>query len=297
MLLYNHMAIFAHIALQGNFSKAAERLGLPKSTVSLKLRELEQHLGVRLLHRTTRHLILTEQGRQFLERCENMIEIGEDATQLLHGLQKEPQGNLKVSCPFSMSDSFLCEVVIAYTKQYPKVTLNLISANSRVDVVKDGFDLALRFGDMEDSMLVARKVTGSVRRVLASPAYLEMHGDPSVPEDLNHHHCLVSEFTPTWTFQSGNEHRDISPDPFIRITDVSFAKKLAVEGVGICMLPDLLTEKEIKSGTLVPLLTNYSMKPVNLNMVLPGRGFQSASVKSFIETVLDIVKEAEASGT
>jgi len=160
-------------------------------------------------------------------------------------------------------------------------------------VVKEGFDLAFRFGDMEDSMLVARKVISSSRRILASPDYIREHGEPRAPDNLNLHRCLVSEFTPKWIFQSGNGQDQIIPDPFVRITDVSFAKKLAVEGLGICMLPDLLTIQEVNNGSLVPLLKTYSMTPVNLNLVLPSRGYQSASVKRFIETVFEIIERDE----
>ncbi|MGH1370620.1 MAG: LysR substrate-binding domain-containing protein [Cellvibrionaceae bacterium] len=285
MLLYNHMAIFAQIALHGSFSKAAERLKLPKSTVSLKLRELEEHLGVKLLHRTTRQLTLTEQGRQLLPRCQQMLETAEDAAQLIHGLQQEPQGSLRISCPFAMSESFLSELIIDYSRRYPKVKLQLISANNRVDLIKEGFDLAFRFGALEDSTLIARKIISSPRRLLASASYLEEHGEPLAPSDLRSHRCLVSEYTAQWTFMKGSREHRISPQPFVQVTDVSFAKKLALEGVGICMLPDLFSQDAVADGSLKPLLPDYNMQPVDLNLILPSRGLQSASVKCFVEAL------------
>lgn len=287
MLLYNHMAIFAHIALQGSFSKAAEQLKLPKSTVSLKLRELEEQLGVKLLHRTTRQLSLTAQGQQLLSRCQQMVDIGEDATQLVHGLQQEPQGSLRISCPFAMSESFLSQLVTRYTRRFPKVRLQLISSNNRVDLVKEGFDLAFRFGTLEDSTLIAKKIATSPRRLLASASYLKEHGEPSSPDDLLEHRCLVSEFTSLWTFQQGPLEHQISPKPFVQVTDVSFAKKLALEGVGICMLPDLFSQEEVDRGRLKPLMSDYVMPAVDLHLVLPSRGLQSASVKSFVEVLME----------
>lgn len=287
MMLYNHMAIFACIVREQGISATAEQLGMPKSTVSLRLRELEQALGVRLIQRTTRQMKLTEHGRQFYEQCQQMLEVGDAATGMMQGLQEEPRGKLRITCPFGMADTLMPKIIGLYTERYPHVQLEVIASNERVDVIREGIDVALRLGVLEDSSLVARKVMDSRRWALASPTYLERFGIPERPADLLKHRCIVSRFTPRWGFVVGRRVEELEPDPYIKVTDVVLAKQLAVDGVGICMLPDIMVGDEIDKGRLVPLLPNHLMETRPWSLVFPSRHLQSTSVKCFLDTAME----------
>jgi DNA-binding transcriptional LysR family regulator len=291
MILYNHMAIFASIAREQGISATAEQLGMPKSTVSLRLRELEEELGVRLIQRTTRQMKLTEHGRLFYEQCMKMLEMGDAAIDLVRGLQDEPRGKLKISCPFGMSETVVPKIIDTYTARYPQVRVELLASNERVDIIREGIDVAMRLGVLEDSSLIARKVNDSRRWALASPAYLERHGTPQKPKDLLKHRCIVSAFTPRWGFYAGKRVAELAPEPYIKVTDVVMARKLAVDGVGICMLPDLMIGEELEEGSLVRLLPDYPMETRPWNLVFPSRNLPSASVKCFVDVALEIYGE------
>ncbi len=288
MFLYNHMAIFACIAHEGSITAASNKLELPKSTVSLKLKELEEQLGVRLMQRTTRTLTLTEYGRRFYEQCREMQEVGDAATRMMQGLQEEPAGTLKVTCPFGMSDGRFPQVIQLFSERYPRVRLQVLSSNERVDIVKEGIDIALRLGVLEDSSLIARRITACQRWPLASPAYLAQHGAPEKPQALLKHRCIVSAFTPRWTFLEGKRVHAVDPVPHLRVTDVVMARELAISGAGICMLPDMLLKSEIADGLLVPLLPDYPMETRDLNLLYQSRKLQSPAVKRFVETALEV---------
>ena len=187
-----------------------------------------------------------------------------------------------------MADSFLPEVLREFGARYPKVTVQLISSNQRIDIIAEGFDLAFRFGLLDDSSLIARSIQHCQRWILASPDYINAHPELEKPQQLREHRCIVSEFTPRWDFRSGKRRISIHPQPYVHVTDVVMAKNLALEGLGICMLPDISASKEVKAGKLIPLLPNYPLEPRDLNLIYPNRNLQSAAVKCFIETLLEV---------
>ena len=291
-MLYNHMAIFTAIVREQGVSATAEYLGMPRSTVSLRLKELEEQLGVRLLQRTTRQMTLTEHGRLFYEQCQKMLELGDAAIDLVKGLQDEPRGRLRISCPFGMSETVVPRIIERYTQRYPQVRVELLASNARVDIIREGIDIAMRLGVLEDSSLIARKVADSHRWALASPVYLEQHGTPQKPQDLLKHRCIVSAFTPRWGFLVGKRVAELEPEPYIKVTDVVMARKLAVDGVGICMLPDVMIGDELQLGSLVRLLPDHPMETRPWNLVFPTRNLQSASVKRFVDTAQEIYGNA-----
>lgn len=291
MIFYNHMALFVAIVREGSISGTAQLLDMPKSTLSLRLKELEQELGVRLMQRNTRHMRLTEHGRLFFRQCQSMLEQGELALDMMKGLQEEPRGTLRITCPYGMSDSLMPQIIERFTDDFPQVKIELLASNERVDIVADGIDIALRLGPMEDSSLIARKVTDSRSWPLASQDYLEKFGEPSKPGDLLKHRCIVSFFTPRWSFRVGKRVEEITPEPYIRLSDVMMAKRLAMDGIGICMLPDVMIKDEVADGDLVPLLLDHPMESRPWNLVFPSRHLQSASVKRFIDMAMDIYRD------
>lgn len=294
MFLYNHMAVFACIAREGSITSASKKLEPPKSTVSLKLKELEEQLGVRLMQRTTRSIKLTEYGTRFYEQCQEMLNLGDAATRMMQGLQEEPSGTLRLTMPFGMSFGRILELIHRYSERYPRVKLQILSSNERLDIVREGIDIAVRLGVLEDSSLIARRITRCRRWPLASPAYLAEHGTPETPRGLAEHRCIVSAFTREWTFRSGKQVQAVTPSPYMRVTDVVMAKELAMAGAGICMLPDLLLTSEIDDGLLVPLLPDHPMETRDLSLLYQSRKLQSPAIKRFVETALEVFDDHAA---
>lgn len=290
-MLFNHMAIFVAIVDEGSFTQAAKSIGVPKSTVSLKLKQLESQLGVRLIHRTTRQLTLTDQGKLFYPQCRQLVVLGESATRSMQGLQKEPMGTLKLSSPFEMSDSFLPEALRRYQQRYPKVDIQFSSTNERIDILQQGVDVAFRFGVLEDSSMIARTIRRCERWILASPDYINAAPALLNPAQLREHRCIVSQYTPQWEFSDGKRKIAVQPHAHIQVSDLVMAKNLALKGAGICMLPDISVNREIEAGSLIPLLPNYPLAQRDLNLIYPNRNLQSPAVKHFIETVFEVYEE------
>jgi LysR family transcriptional regulator, regulator for bpeEF and oprC len=186
----NAVLVFLKVAEQGGFVAAARSLNLPKSTVSLKINELEQRLGVRLLHRTTRRVSLTEEGRLYYENCLPILDALHDANDAIASLQGHPQGLLRVAAPPLFVQYFLPPLLPEFLLSYPNLRIALNVDNQNTDLIKEGDDLAIRFGQMEDSTLVMRRLGTGCLKLFASPAYLKMHGQPNAIAELKTHTLL-----------------------------------------------------------------------------------------------------------
>lgn len=282
MLLYNHMAVFSAVIQAGNFTRAAEQLKLPKSTVSLKVAQLEEELGIKLLQRTTRQLTLTEQGKQFYQHCRRMQQ-----------LQDEPHGMLRVSGPFGMTCSPLPEILSTYSQRYPGVKLELLCSNDWIDLIAGGFDVALRAGPLQDSSLIVREL-GPVRRLLlASPEYVRDNKPLRVPDDVRQHPCIVSAYTTKWTFVGTEGAQTITPEPHVLSNDLDMIRELLVKGVGIGTLPASSLGTEVEDGLLVPLLENFPLEQRTFNLVYPSRKLQSVNLKRFIEIAVALYERSD----
>ncbi len=285
------MAIFAAVVSNGSFTAAAEQLGMPKSTVSLKLSQLEKELGVRLLQRSTRQLSLTEEGQRFYEQCRDLLINADTAIDTLKGLQAEPSGTLRISLPFGMSNSLLPLIMTRYQALYPKVKIEVSSSNDWIDIIKEGFDLALRAGPLRDSALVARELCPLHRYLVASPSYLERRGTPTRPQELSQHTSIVSSYTPQWEFIGAKGNYKIKPLQAIVCNDQDVIRELLIEGAGIGIVTDINLKSAINSGELTPLLSNYEMVGRSLHLVYPSRELLSPHVKQFIELAVETYSE------
>jgi len=277
------MAIFAAVATQGSFSKAAVVLGIPKSSVSHKVAQLEKTLGMTLLFRSTRHISLTEEGQLYLEKCREMINAAEAADRIMKGLREEPQGKLRISCPIGIVYGPLTDTIAEYKTRYPKVNIEVLATNERLDILRQGFDFALRFGPLPDSNLIAKPLAVSKPILVASPEYLTKHGTPRKPQDLINHTCLTWDRSNVWLLSSPKESVSVSVNQDVAVNDLTIAKHLAVKNVGICALVDIFLDDELEKGELIPVLPDYHVGEVTLYIVYHQRDMKNANVSRFLE--------------
>lgn len=282
------IAVFAAVAEAGSFTRAGERLGLSKSAVSKQITRLESRLGAQLMHRTTRRLSLTEVGRAFYERCRRIVAEAEEAELAVTRLQDSPRGVLRLSAPVSFGLRYLASAVPEFMARYPEVQIDMECADRTVDLVEEGFDLAVRIGQLRDSSLIARRIAPCRRAVLAAPAYLEAHGTPAHPRELADHACLTYSYLQTaqqWAFvdpESGAEFTVPVAGP-MHANNGDMLAAAAAAGRGLVWGPTFLGRDALRAGQLVPVLEAYEAPPIAIHAVYPPNRHLSAKVRAFID--------------
>ena len=228
----NEMAIFAVVVASGSFTKAAEKLKLPKSTVSRKVSQLEKRIGVRLINRTTRNLKPTETGKLYHEHCVKMLEQAEEADRVVTNMQAEPSGLLRISTPLSFGTPFFIGTIKRFLDQYPKVSVEILSDDKQIDLLDQEVDIAFRIGPLSDSSLIARNLGTARLSLCASPAYIAKHGAPKSLQDLDDHTC-VSHPVSNWFFQTSNGIEEVQPKSRLISNDMEIIRKMMDEAEGV----------------------------------------------------------------
>jgi len=282
----NSMQIFVEVAKAAGFSAAANKIGLSRAQVSKSVMQLEQHLGARLFNRTTRRISLTEVGKIYLERCIDILQ-DIDETEAMAGAQtQEARGRLTLSAPTSFGVLYLRRAIPAYLRQHPQVQISLNLADRFIDVVDEGFDIVIRIAELQDSSLIARRLAPCRRLLCASPAYLDQHGTPQVPQDLAIHHCLVysNELKPdTWHLQGPEGTESIKVNGPICADNGDILRAAAIEGLGVTLLPTFIIGPDLAAGRLRQVLADYCPPPISIHAVFPSRRYLSAKVRSFVD--------------
>ena len=281
------LLIFARVAEAGSFSRAAELLNQPKSSVSRRIAILEEQLGERLMLRTTRRLTLTEYGQALLEHARQIVDEVDAVTALTQQRQTRPSGLLRVSMPGDFASYFLIEMLSEFIGNYPEITLELDLTPRRVDLIGEGFDLAIRMGDLpDDATLSARILSRLPVSLYASPAYLETHGTPSAPDALNGHCALRllnrgGEPLP-WNLYRGEVHQEINPSGHVLANSPELLIRLACAGKGITAVTDYFAAPFLETGQLQVVLPDWHLPPVSCWAVLPGRRLTPAKTRAFL---------------
>lgn len=281
------MNVFAKVVEAGSFAAAARHFELSPAMVSKHIQMLEQHLGVRLLNRTTRRVIATEVGHEYYERSLRILDELGEADRAATDLQATPRGRLRVSAPVTFGTRYVAPAVADYLVAYPDVTVDLVFDDRHLDLLKDGFDIAIRLGDLADSSLIARKL-GSAHMVLcASPGYLAKHGSPATPEELGDRNCLTyahASARSVWQFTAADGRLESIPvSGRLRANNGEALRVLAVEGEGIALLPDFLVSEELQAGRLAPLLPEHRPADRPIQAIYPHSRYVPAKVRAFIE--------------
>lgn len=284
----NDLVIFARVAELGSFSRAAERLGLPKSTVSRRVSELEQRVGERLLLRTTRRQTLTEFGAQLLEHARQVVAEVDAVQALSEYRQSAPGGRLRVSMPSDFANLLLVEALAAFVELHPGIQLELDLSPRRVDLLGEGFDLAIRVGELaSDSLLAARRLSELSTGLYASPRYLADYGNPRTPEDLMQHRAVRlqagnGEPVP-WLLTSGDARWEGLPPGRVTANSPEFLIRILGAGAGIAAVPDDFAIGFVRNGTLQRVLPAWRLPSAVVSAVFPGRRLMPAKTRAFID--------------
>lgn len=281
------VAVFVRVVERGSFTLAAADLGLSRAVVSKYLTRLEERLGARLLHRTTRRLSLTEPGAALFEASRGALERIEEAEAAVAQLQAEPRGRLRVSAPMSFGILHLGPAIADFARDHPRVNLDIRLDDRFVNLVEEGIDVAVRIGNLTDSSLVARKLAVTRAVACASPAYLEQFGEPETPEDLATHNCLIYSY-----LSNANVWRFVAPDgreiPVavngrFRINNGIVLAEAAIAGHGILMSPTFYVAPLLRSGRLKRILARYKAKELGIHAVYPQRAHVPPKVRVFVD--------------
>jgi len=290
----NSMTIFVEVVNGHGFTAAANKMSLSRAQVSKSVMQLEQHLGIRLLNRTTRRISLTDIGRIYYERCKTILQDIEEIEGIAMEQASKPHGTLTLSAPTSFGTLHLNEAIPHFLKKYPEVQITLKLADRFVDVVAEGYDLVIRIAELEDSSLIARKIAPCKRVFCASPEYLNKNGIPKVPQDLAIHHCLIysNELkADTWVLHGLEGIESIKVNGPVCADNGDVLRSSAVAGLGITLLPTFIISDDLRTGRLHQVLSNYSPPEISIYAVFPSRRYLSAKVRTFVDFLSDYFGE------
>lgn len=286
----NAAVVLIRVVQEGSFRSAARALGIPRTTVSRKVAELEERFGVQLLQRTTRTLALTDAGAAFMEEAEGAIARLEAAEAAVTELQGEPRGRLRVTTTVPLGEILLAPIVADFLDAYPALEVMVHLTDRQVDLVAERFDVAVRTGALPDSSLVAKLVGRSAYRVVASPSYLARHGTPRRPSDLSAHSCLrfTRSGTPgrtIWPFGKGTRATEVPVHGRLVSDDFVVLRRAAEQGFGIARLPFVVVHEALRSGGLVSLLERHAPPPTPVHILHVGGRHLPPRTRAFIDFV------------
>ncbi|WP_273728157.1 LysR family transcriptional regulator [Brucella gallinifaecis] len=290
------LGIFVQTAEGGSFVAASQRLGLSSSAVGKAIARLEHELGVRLFHRSTRSMTLTEEGSFFLDTCRRILSELDAAQAQLSRSHNEPHGLLRVSFP--LTGMLLMPAISAFMKAYPEITLDLDFTDRLVDVIEEGFDAVVRTGDVSDTRLMSRKLGSFRHRIVASPAYLNKEGTPLVPEDLSGHRCMHHRYANSGKLEPWPLARD-GKDLRITLATTTVASTLeplihlAENGFGIACLPNFAVAQQINDGKLVSILDHFMAEMGVFRVLWPTSRYLAPKVRVFVDFMADNLFTAE----
>lgn len=280
------MAVFSKVVAAGSLSAAARELSLSPAMISRRLAGLEARLGVRLINRTTRSLRLTDEGASYYDTCARVLAEIEEADAAVSAGRVEPQGALKVAMPASFGHQHLAPLIPEFASRYPKVQLALSLSDRNVNVIEEGFDLAIRIAHLEDSSLAARRLAPNRRVVCASPAYLERHGRPRTPQDLARHNCLTAnDFVSSWDYKAPDgKQGSVRVSGRYACDNWEVLREWALAGLGVALKSTWDVHRHLEDGSLVSVCPGYTFdSDVAIYAVYPHRRFLPAKTRVFIE--------------
>lgn len=286
----DHLETFALIARCGGFRAAAAERGVSSSVMSQTMNQLEQAIGLRLLNRTTRSVAVTEAGERLLRRLRPALDDIRLALVELDQLREHPSGTLRINAPAPAVDHVLCPLAFTFMEAYPDVQIEIVSDAAIVDIVEQGFDAGVRFGQQLAQDMIAVPLGPALRyAIVASPSYIEKHGQPSHPSDLLAHNCIRRRFPggtlATWTFGKDGEALEITPVGRLTLSSAHQELQAALAGQGIAHLIDEYARAAIGDGRLVDLLTDWRVTLPSWFLYYPNRRHASAAMRAFLNFV------------
>lgn len=290
----NELNALVKVVQAGSFTRAAETLSTQKAHLSRIITNLERKLGVRLLVRSTRSLSLTEIGREMFERAVGILAAVEETERVVQQMHAEPRGILKMTCGVEFGMIAVSGWINAYAARYPQVVVEADFSGRLIDLVHEGFDLAIRLGDLPDSSLAARRIGELDYGLFASPDYLAQHNLPFVPEDLMQHQLLVfsgGSHRNLWRFMQGANEKKVELTPRLRINNIFAIRDAALHSLGIAQLPLLIGQRALKSGQLIQVLPEWNLPVVPVNALFPSNRYLTPKVRLFIDEAIELFQK------
>ncbi|HEV7367612.1 LysR family transcriptional regulator [Arenibaculum sp.] len=283
---YTALQVFRHVAELNSFAEAGRRLGLSPAAVSKNVAELEAHVGARLINRTTRRMALTEEGRIYLEHVVRGLDALCEADQALDPIRTGPSGTLRVSAPMTVTLTRLSAAIPRFLSRHPDLAVDLHLDDRRVDLVREGFDLAIRGSDgLEDSSLIARKLASMPHVLCAAPSYFEAHGKPQAPSDLRSHNCVrfsLSGHADMWEFRKDGRTERIAVGARYSVSSSLAVRDAIREGFGLSLMPRPYVEDDLREGRLQSALEDWSTVETTLYAVYPSRQHLAPKIRVFL---------------
>ncbi|MDE2566850.1 MAG: LysR family transcriptional regulator [Burkholderiales bacterium] len=281
---------FAQTARRGSFAAAARDLGGSPSTLAKSVARLENALGVKLFHRTTRQVSLTADGERLFHRCERVLAEFEDLQADAAGTRAAPTGTLRVDLPIYYGRRFVMPLLATLLRKYPSLMLEVRLQDGFADLVRDGIDLAVRMGELSDSTLVARRIDWQRLVMVASPQYLEANGTPRRLEELAGHKAVAFRMPSTgrsrpWTLRQGRRSVEMHPPQGVQVSDTEALGTAALLGLGLTQLPDYIVQDEVARGQLVPVLADHQPAPMPISAVVPSGRLVPPRVRVLLEAL------------
>ena len=285
------LMVFTRVVEHEGFTAAARKLGMSVSAVTKTIARLEGELGTQLFNRTTRQLSTTDYGHEFYQRCVRILADLEDAETVLRSGSITPRGRIRAVVPLSFGRITLIPELPGFFARYPEITLDLNFSDQGLDLIGEGYDVAVRTGHITDSSLTVRRLINSSVLTVAAPKYLKQHGTPKTPADLKGHNCLVGRFGPEWPFRE-KDGRNIAVrvrgNAIIHSGDA--LREAAVAGIGIAQGTHWLLRKDLEIGSVKPVLSAYAPEGAPISVLYPANRFLPAKVRVFIDFLIEITK-------
>lgn len=282
MFLWEGVSEFVSVAQTSSFTGASKILGISTAQVSRQVSALENRLNTKLFYRTTRKVSLTEEGAVYYRHCRQVMTGLEDAERAISNLRNAPQGLVKLTAPVTYGEKYIMPLVIDFMAQYPEIEVIMVLSNQTVDLVEGGFDLAIRLGNLDDSSMMAKRLTSRTQYVCASPHYLEQFGIPHSLSELKQHNCLVGN-TNHWRFIESNKEKLIRVSGSLTCNSGYALRDAAIQGIGLIKLPDYYIGEDLKSGDLVSILENYQEPEEGIWALYPQNRHLSPKVRLLVD--------------
>ena len=289
MTAISDLDIFARVARTGNMSAAGREMGLSPAVVSKRVSLLEERLGARLFQRTTRHLTLTETREGYFKRVVDILSLVEEAEDFVSRRNTTPRGQLKITAPTCFSRLHIAPYLADFVAKYPEIDLDFQITDNMIDIIRDGFDLAIRIGELEDSSLVAKKLAPETRVMCATPGYIKAHGAPQSLAELEGHNCLSAGAQDVWRLQGPDGQHQLRLDGNIRSNSAEFTRQAILAGLGIGLRSTWDIGPELQNGDLEIVLPQYTgSNNIAIYAVYPSREFMPSKVNVFIDFLAEL---------
>lgn len=279
---FDGISEFVYVAETASFTRAAKKLNISTAHVSRRVTALEQKLNIKLLYRTTRKVSLTQEGQLFYQHCRSVLDGIEEAERVVTNLQQKPQGHIKLTAPVTYGEQRILPLINDFVQQHSAIQISAYLSNQNVDLVEQGFDLAVRLGKLADSTLIAKKLGKRKNYLCASPQYLEKYGMPHSLSELSDHNCLLGTLD-YWRFKVAGKEKTVKVKGTLRYNNGSGLTDAALKGLGIVQLPDYYVKDHISQGKLIPLLTKFQEPDDGIWAVYPHNRQLSPKIRALVD--------------